>query len=220
MQNLSVNIEQLIQGVTQLAGGVPFLVLRNDGSYLGVSDGARDLIGGVLEIEGQNIAIEEHGVFPAGPLTSRDWKGERSQFTMLSGERMAFCIHTKGIPEAQPQLYLVRFDPVPISYASSEGFYLRAPHEYPDAIEFYGLWTRSQKMKELFEIVSRAAQTDVTVLVRGESGTGKEGIARAIHQLSKREDAPFVAVNCAALSPTLLESELFGHVKGAFTGAI
>ncbi|MCX7867984.1 sigma-54-dependent transcriptional regulator [Limisphaera sp. VF-2] len=77
----------------------------------------------------------------------------------------------------------------------------------------------SPAMKEVFEIVRQVAPTRATVLLLGESGTGKEVIARAIHQLSPRARMPMVIVHCAALSPTLLESELFGHEKGAFTGA-
>lgn len=78
---------------------------------------------------------------------------------------------------------------------------------------------QSPAMTEIFEIVEQVAPTRATVLVLGESGTGKELIAKAVHQLSPRAQQPFVAVHCAALSPTLLESELFGHEKGAFTGA-
>src|SRR5580698_5803979 len=77
----------------------------------------------------------------------------------------------------------------------------------------------SPAMKETFEIVKQVAPTRATVLVGGESGTGKELIAKAIHQLSPRAKQPFVTVHCAALAPTLLESELFGHERGAFTGA-
>ncbi len=86
--------------------------------------------------------------------------------------------------------------------------------------EFGNLVGRSEGMRQLYQLIRDVAPTPVAVLIRGESGTGKELVANAIHSTSDRAGKPFVRCNCAALSPGVMESELFGHVKGAFTGAV
>jgi len=100
----------------------------------------------------------------------------------------------------------------------SENIYLR--QELTEKYKFDKIIGKSKVLQEIFRLIEKVAPTDSTILIRGESGTGKELIARAIHHSSLRKDRKFIAVDCGALPETLLESELFGHVKGSFTGAI
>jgi two-component system response regulator HydG len=89
-----------------------------------------------------------------------------------------------------------------------------------DRVQYHGLLGKSAPMRVLYDVLDRVSATAAPVLVTGESGTGKELVAAALHLGSPRSRGPFVAINCAAISETLLESELFGHAKGAFTGAV
>jgi two-component system, NtrC family, response regulator AtoC len=103
------------------------------------------------------------------------------------------------------------------SRASSEG---SIKHNGDEQEQSSGLIGRNPKMLEIYKLIARVSDSRASVLVTGESGTGKELISRAIHMHGSRHDSPFVAINCGALTETLLESELFGHVKGSFTGAV
>ncbi len=95
----------------------------------------------------------------------------------------------------------------------------RALQEQAGQNEFEGLLGNSARMEDVFRMIRRVGPSDVPVLITGESGTGKELVARAIHRQSARKSEPFIAINCGAIPETLLESELFGYEKGAFTGA-
>ena len=94
------------------------------------------------------------------------------------------------------------------------------PAKFDAPPPFFGMITRDPGLQRVFRIVEKAAQSQASVLLRGETGTGKELLASALHQLSPRQHGPFHAISCAALPASLLESELFGHVRGAFTGAV
>lgn len=117
--------------------------------------------------------------------------------------------------------YLVK----PISSSRVEFFLsglhgdIKPPAEAEQNGRFGKMWGSSAPMKKVYEQIERVATTWITVLVTGESGTGKELVAQTVHELSSRKDMPFLAVNCGAISPNLIESEIFGHEKGSFTGA-
>ncbi len=97
---------------------------------------------------------------------------------------------------------------------------IRLRKEVRERYSFSGLVGKSKKMREIYSLIEKVSASMASVLILGESGTGKELVAKAVHYNSLRRDKPFVAVNCGAIPETLMESELFGHKKGAFTGAI
>lgn len=131
--------------------------------------------------------------------------------------------HERGGPDylAQPVMaaealtMLRRADQTPVMPVSTTS--AGAAQEAPD---FRGMYGTTDSMRAVFRMISRVGRTGVTVLVTGESGTGKELVARALHDESARRNKPFIALNCSALPSELVESELFGHTRGAFTGAV
>ncbi len=121
-------------------------------------------------------------------------------------------------PLNRDELKLVVRKALQLNELSSENKDLR--RRLDDREEFNNIVGTSEAMSEVLSLVAKVADSEATILITGESGTGKELVARAIHERSSRHTSHFIPVNCAAIPPDLLESELFGHVKGAFTGAI
>ncbi len=159
-----------------------------------------------------------HGVPATEVLCAGRTKGSLAD-ALAAGQPVRTVIPMPGGPEGR--LLDVRAIPYPLR--SPRAFVLLLQLAGPAAVGgpvlFHGMWTQDARMKEVFRVIERVAVDDDTVLVRGETGSGKELVAGAIHALSARRKGPLRAINCAALPSNLLESELFGHVRGSFTGA-
>jgi DNA-binding NtrC family response regulator len=141
------------------------------------------------------------------------------QQSLKSGQRER-VLHLHHTPDGEMyvniELAPVRDQEDQIAYFIEKMEPLGSSHHMPDARTMVG---RAPAFRQMLELISRVAPSDATVMLQGESGTGKELVAKAIHDASRRADHPFVAVDCSGLTETLFESELFGHEKGAFTGA-
>src|SRR5499427_10662755 len=156
---------------------------------------------------------------------------------MIADPRLDLIIDVTGSPEVQRTILELKPATTEVMGGASAKFMwdLLAERKRSEELEDrYSLMLRelqaqaegdfiigqNPKMKEIAEQIARVAPTPTTVLIRGESGTGKELVARAIHRSSPLRDKPLITVNCTALTPSLMESELFGHKRGAFTGAV
>jgi transcriptional regulator with GAF, ATPase, and Fis domain len=166
---------------------------------------------------------------PVEDLLGRELFGEGSGFrqAVLDGQRREGWRATIRDESGQEQTVSISVGPISeASHCGASGARLsimvRIEEEPEERSEnsFRGILARSPSMRRIFRLIDLLSDNDSTVLVTGESGTGKELVARALHETSHRKEGAFVAVNCAALPSELMESELFGHVRGAFTGAI
>jgi PAS domain S-box-containing protein len=223
----AVGFTEAFEALSGLVRDAAVFVVDHERNVLHWSDGAERLLGFTREeVVGRHClssnrctecmagcGIAERGYVEDAPLVLRRADGNTVRVRKTARAFFDASGRFGGGIEV-----LVR-DPSPLARAD-EAPALPIPRgAHDDTVTFHGLVTRDPAMQRAFEMTRNAAETDATVLVRGESGTGKEHIARAIHAESRRSAGPFVAVNCAAFTPTLLESELFGHVRGAFTGA-
>ncbi len=193
-----------------------------------------------------NVAIESISGYSPKELIGQPCAVFRGDSCMLPGGDMSRCALFRGQKFHKRRCTIIHKDGHPVhilknavAVRDSDGRFTAAIESITDISEivrrdqeihtlrqklsqpsgFMGMIGNSPLMKKVFDLIKSAALSDAPVIIYGESGTGKELVAAAIHKLSKRRKGPFIKVNCAALSRSLLESELFGHVKGAFTGA-
>ena len=183
--------------------------LNGDGVDLAIVD---------LKLAGQDgmMLMEElHAINPAMPVIILTGHGS-IESAVEAIKRGAYDYLTKPFDHRELLLQISRA--LENRRLTSEN--VRLKELLQEKYDFANIVAKSDKMQKVLAGVSRIAQTDSTVYIQGESGTGKEVIAKAIHLASERKNKPFVAINCAAVPETLLESELFGHEKGSFTGAV
>jgi transcriptional regulator with GAF, ATPase, and Fis domain len=164
-----------------------------------------------LAVGGAFVGLLTIGAF----RTARTWPSQFLGRLRLTGEVLANALQRKRTDQAL-QAQLAQISELK-ALLEAENVYLR--EEISGARGFEDIVGDSPALKDVLRRVALVAPTDTAVLLRGETGTGKELMAHAIHRLSPRREAPLIAVNCAALPPSLIEAELFGHDKGAFTGA-
>jgi PAS domain S-box-containing protein len=195
--------------------------------YVVLDESFRIVAHGAALEELTGISGERLDGMPFEELLGAELFGEGSSFraALEAGERReGWAAYLEGENGVQHSVSVTAgaMDPTE-SCGGLSGRYMvmmRAEDREVRAPAFEGIVARSPAMQRIFRLVELLRDNDSTVLVTGESGTGKELVARAVHVTSHRSAGPFVAVNCAAIPPELLESELFGHVRGAFTGAV
>ena len=211
-QQVDKNPEPMILSALHEVAGAA-IVLDADLRVVAYTDDVPELVGGPVDL----------GIFAPQLLCG---EGEQRPVAEALAEGRAVVAEVpRPTPEGGSRVILVRAAPL-MAGSKRTGWILLLEGEPwesegpASAVVVHGIRTRDSGMKKLLRDVDRVARRSASVLVRGETGTGKELVARAVHAASKRSEGPFRAVNCAALPPALLESALFGHVEGAFPGAL
>ncbi len=213
-----VGPDQVLSILTDLVDAGAVFAVDASGKILFWSRGAEKLFGLPAETVIGRVCAEalgcEEGRDPCGLAEQGEIKGQVVKLHHPNGDSLTCYRTARAFFAADGQFAgaLEFLQPQPAQTPIQP-----QPEEPPS---FHGILSRDPIMREAIKIIRNVAETEATVLIRGESGTGKELVAHALHMESARHDKAFLAINCAALTPSLLESELFGHVKGAFTGAI
>lgn len=173
---------------------------------------AEDFVGNVVGAEIENVVPGLSELLRRTSVSGNPVKGFTTGLVDFAGNRHRLLLDTiidRG-PDGN-QLISVIIQEIPVEFSSAK---------LPSASVFCGLVGRSDAMQNVFNKIRMYAVSDAPVLIAGETGAGKEGVAAALHQMSPRRNRPFITMNCSAITETLFESELFGHEKGSFTGAI
>lgn len=205
--------ELYIRALAEVAGAA--VVLDAELRIVGYTPSAPSLVGGPIPL-GVNAAKVICGTGDVRPVAEA-----------LSRGHAVTAQVERPLSDGTLRFITVRATPLSSDHGVSgwllvldENPFTRRSTDEAETVERFGILSRAPAMHELLRQIVRVARSKANVLVRGETGAGKELVARALHDASPRLNGPFRAINCAALPPTLLESELFGHVRGAFTGAV
>lgn len=217
-----LGVERVLEALASLSAPSGLFVVNERGDIVFWSEGCERLLGfkaaeikGKSGLQGPDLPGEKPSLRAVGLSRLRSEREKRVQTVDANGQPITVRRVSHPLFDAEGRFEGGMVLLEPISAESGPEF----PSLVSDQVSFHGLVTRDPAMLRVIQVIRNVAETDATVLVRGESGAGKELVARALHLESHRRHGPFVAVNCGALTPSLLESELFGHVKGAFTGA-
>lgn len=227
-----VGVGEVFESLARLCGQAAVFVVDRDRTIVFWGEGGERLLGFQAEdVVGQHClkanrcqtcmvgcGVAEHGQLWDVPLTYYDAAGHEVRLLKRAQALYDDQGMFRGGVEVLLPVASADTAPAPTPVVSGSDHGPTAINS--DVTRFHGLVSRDPAMLRAFQTIRNVAETEATALVRGESGSGKEGVARALHAESERRDAAFVTVNCAALTPSLIESELFGHVRGAFTGAV
>lgn len=217
--------ENSVEGIFQATPAGEFISANPSAARILGYDSPQDLMENLYDIESQLYVIREQRRDLLEILREKkEMSGFEVQFYKKDKSVIWAALYARSVFDEKGKLRLIEgiFSDITEKKLANEALKqenIRLRSGIKDRYKFEGIIGKSMAMQEVYELVLSASASEANVIVYGESGTGKELVARAIHGLSKRRDKRFVAINCGAVSETLLESEFFGYKKGAFTGA-